>query len=218
MQDKKSMITVAYNLSGALEAVKNGRFVVLVDVIDMSTTIESLLEAGILNIWGAAPVGKGYPYTDPYLIGRIAAKEANDKNAQIFIVAEPRVGTTEERIKRASAVLAGMKDEGQITEEIWPNLGAETAKFTDWQGKLAVVVTDAGGTIYDAVWQQGGRITTVTIARTLKTKGDMVVKKGIRRALDMADGLPITIVAASSNSVEDVLAVHYLAQRFLLDY
>lgn len=218
MQDKKSMITVAYNLSGALEAVKNGRFVVLVDVIDMSTTIEGLLEAGVLNIWGAAPVGKGYPYTDPYLIGRFAAREANEKHTQVFVVAEPRVGTTEERINRASAVLAGIKDEGQTAGGIWPNLGAETAKFTDWRDKLAVVVTDAGGTIYDAVWQQGGRITTVTVARTLKTKGDMVVKKGIERALDMADGLPITLVAASSNSFEDVLAVHYLAQRFLLGY
>lgn len=215
MQDKKSMVTVAYNLSGALEAVSSGRFIVLVDVIDMSTTAEGLYEAGVGKIWGAAPDNKGNPYTNPYRIGRTAAAEAKKEQTQVCVIAEPRVGTEEERRKRAAAVLAGIEDEGCKPAGIWPNLGAETAKFTDWKNKLAVVVSDAGGTIYDAVWQQGGSITTATVARTLNMKGETVINKGIERALEMSAGTPLTLVAASSNSIEDVLAVHYLTQRFL---
>ncbi|PKM89030.1 MAG: hypothetical protein CVU87_06215 [Firmicutes bacterium HGW-Firmicutes-12] len=218
VQNKKSILTIAYNLSGALEAVKLGRFIVLVDVIDMSTTMEGLREAGALKIWGAAPVGKGQPYTNPYLIGRAAAKEATKKNTQVFVIAEPRVGKLEERAERAGGVLAGIKDEGHKVSGIWPNLGAETAKFTNWQDKLAVIVSDAGGTIYDAVWQMGGQITTVTVARTMQMKGSLAAKKGIERAINMAGDSPLTIVAASSNAIEDVLAVQYLAQLYLSNY
>jgi hypothetical protein len=218
IKSKKSIITVAYNLSGAIEAAKMGRFIVLVDVIDMSTTMEGLWEAGALKLWGAAPVGKGQPYTNPYLIGRAAAKEATEKKTQVYIIAEPRVGGLDERVKRAGAVLAGIKDEGHTVGGIWPNLGAETAKFTNWQDKLVVIVTDAGGTIFDAVWQLGGRITTVTVARTMQMKGETAAKKGIQRAITMAGDAPLTLVAASSNALEDILAVQYLAQQFLANY
>lgn len=214
-RDKSSVLTVAYNLSGALEAVKLGRFIVLVDVIDMSTTMEGILEAGAVSLWGAAPVGRGLPYADPLRIGQAAAQEAQEKGAEIVVIAEPRVGSQAERQTRAGAVLAGLKKEGIEPLAIWPNLGAETAKFADWRDKIAIVVSDAGGTIYDAVWQMGGRISTATVARTMQKKGSEVVKSGVERALAMAEGTPLTLVAASSNALEDVLAVQYLAQYIL---
>lgn len=213
--DKISLVTIAYNLSGAIEAVKLGRFIVLVDVIDMSTTIEAVREAGAVGFWGAAPVGKGEPYTNPYLIGQAAAREAKKKSASIVIVAEPRAGSNEERKTRAAGVLAGIEAEGLAVSEIWPNLGAETARLTDWRNKVAVAVTDAGGTVFDAVWQLGGELTTATVARTLKMKGMEPARKGVERALEMAKGRPLTIVAASSNALEDVLAVHCLAQMLI---
>ena len=46
----ESKVAIAYNLSGAVEAVRAGRFVVLVDVIDMSTTLETVREAGACGL------------------------------------------------------------------------------------------------------------------------------------------------------------------------
>ncbi|MCR4442254.1 MAG: hypothetical protein QHH10_08430 [Peptococcaceae bacterium] len=214
-QDRKSLLTVAYNLSGALEAVKMGRFIILVDVIDMSTTLEALEEAGAAGLWGAAPAGKGLPYANPYLVGRAAAREAREKKAKIAVVAEPRAGSNEERKARAADVLAGIEAEGLQASGVWPNLGAETAKLADWRETVAVAVTDAGGTIFDAVWQMGGRVTTATVARTMKMKGAAPAWQGIKRALKMAQGAPLTLVAASGSALEDVLAVQYLAQLIL---
>lgn len=217
LENKKiSHVTVAYNLSGALEAVKLGRFVALVDLIDMSTTLEALREAGAVGLWGAAPWGKEKSFTDPIAIGRAVAQEAKAKNADVVIIAEPRVGSESARISRAEGVLRGLAAENVKAKEILPNLGAETARFTDWRNKTVVAITDAGGTVFDAVWQQQGSLTTVTIARTLKMKGNETALVGIERAFREAQGKPITFVAASSNALEDVLAAHYLAQTALV--
>jgi len=212
------MLTIAYNLSGALEAVKMGRFVILVDVIDMSTTQEALWEAGAKELWGAAPSHKKNPYTDPFLIGRTAARWARENGCQLEIVAEPRAGSWKERRERCADVLAGVAAEGLKVSRIWVNLGAETAKFTDWRDKGVITVSDCGGLIYDAVWQLGGGITTATVARTLQMKGTETARRGLERALQKAQGRPLTLVAASSNALEDVLAVQYLAQLFFAEY
>lgn len=213
--DKKNFLTITYNLSGAVEAVKQGRFIVLVDIIDMSTTLESVREAGAVGFWGAAPTGRGQPYANPCRIGRAAAKEAKAKGASVVVIAEPRAGSDEERRERAADVLAGIDSEGLAVDGIWPNLGAETARLTQWRNKVAVAVTDAGGTIFDAVWQLGGELTTATVARTLLMKAAEPAQKGVERALGMARGRPLTLVAASSNAWEDVLAVQYLAQLIM---
>lgn len=189
----------------------------LVDVIDMSTTAEALLEAGAAKIWGAAPAGKGEPYTNPQLIGRAAALEAIEHDAQIYVLAEPRVGTEEERSKRTAAVLEGIRSTGLEPAGIFPNLGAEAAKFTDWRNHYAVIVTDAGGTVFDAVWQAGGRISTATVARTMQQKGVAPAYQGAARALQQAQGAPLTVVAASGNALEDVLAAHCIAQILLME-
>lgn len=208
-----NFLSIAYNLSGAIEAVKLGRFIVLVDVIDMSTTLEAVMEAGAVGVWGACPTGKEVPYyTNPYLIGREAAREAFEKSAQIEIICEPRVGSEEERLKRAQAVLDGLADEGYARPSLWPNLGAETVKFTEWKNKIVIAITDAGGVIYDAVWQLGGGITTATIARVAGLAGVEPGRRGLKRAFSLSGGKPLSLVGASSNAMEDVLAVHYLAQ------
>lgn len=212
-----SVLTIAYNLSGALEAAQQGRFIVLVDVIDMSTTLEALREAGAVGFWGAAPVPRISSYTNPFLIGQAAAREARDKGAAIEVVAEPRTGTEEERREQAASAIAGIESCGFTVSRVWPNLGAETARLVDWTDKVVVAVTAAGGTIFDAVWQAGGRLTTATVARTAGMKGPEPALRGMRRAREMANGAPITLVAASSNALEDVLAVHYLAQSLLLE-
>ena len=213
--DKRNFLTIAYNLSGAVEAVKQGRFIVLVDVIDMSTTLEAVREAGAVGFWGAAPVGRGQPYANPYLTGRAAARQAKAKGASIVVVAEPRAGSDDERKNRAADVLAGIESEGLAADGIWPNLGAETARLTEWRNKVIIAVTDAGGVIFDAVWQLGGQLTTATVARTFHMKGTEPAYQGVRRALEMSKGRPLTLVAASSNAWEDVLAVQYLAQLFM---
>ena len=91
-------------------------------------------------------------------------------------------------------------------------MGAETAKLADWRNKIVVAVTAAGGTVFDAVWQAGGALTTATVARTLYMKGQEPALKGIRRIMALCAGRPLTLVAASSNALEDVLAVRYLAR------
>jgi hypothetical protein len=212
-----SNVEIAYNLSGAVEAVKRGRFIVLVDVIDMSTTLEAVREAGAASLWGASPAGKNLPYVNPYMIGKMAAREAKEKKLELIIIGEPRCGTKKEREKRAFSVLIGITSEGVQVEEIVPNLGAETAKLLDWTDKVVIAVTDSGGVIFDAVYQLGGSLTTATVARTMKMKGTEAPLKGIERAMAMAGSSPITLVAASSNALEDVLAVQYLAQLMLSD-
>ncbi len=216
-ESERSRLTIAYNLSGALEAVQKGAFIVLVDVINMSTTLEGVREAGAVGIWGACPSSRarGNNLVNPFLIGQRAAREAKDKGAEVVIVTEPRAGSDEERKANAIDVIRGIEAEGLEVKEIWPNLGAETAKFSDWHNKIVIAVTDSGGVIYDAVWQMKGAITTATVARTLGMKGVEPALKGVERAVEMAQNSPITLVAASSNAMEDVLAVHYLAQLFV---
>lgn len=215
MKSRESFLSIAYNMSGALEAARQGRFVVLVDVIDMSTSLEAVLEQGAVKVWGAATDDKKGPFTNPYSIGQIAAREAKTLSAQIVLITEPRFGDNKERRKRAADVLRGIASEGLEVADIVPNMGAETGRLLDWEGKVAIAVTDAGGTIFDAVWQTGGQISTATVARTLGMKGPEPAIKGIERALALAKGLPITLVAASSNAIEDVLAVNYLSQLIL---
>ncbi len=211
-------LKIAYNLSGAVNAVREGQFVVLVDVIDMSTTLETVREAGACGYWGAAPTSKKLPYVNPYFIGRAAAREAKQKAAKLVVLTEPRSGSDEERRTNALAVLAGFEAENMEAEVILPNIGAETGRLIDWQGKIAVAVTDAGGVIFDAVMQLGGSLTTATIARTMRMKGTETSRVGINRALSLAGRSGITLVAASSNALEDVLAVHYLAQLMINEY
>ncbi|MGI6552812.1 MAG: hypothetical protein ACOX37_07205 [Bacillota bacterium] len=89
--------------------------------------------------------------------------------------------------------------------------------MADFQNTVVVAVTNSGGVAFDAAFQAGGTVLTATVARTFGKKGLETAREGAKRALDQACLLTknITFVAASGNSVEDILASQYLAQMAL---
>ncbi|HHZ20610.1 MAG TPA: hypothetical protein GX391_08910 [Firmicutes bacterium] len=210
---------VTADASGAAEAGARGDVVVIVDVIDMSTTAEALWEEGVLEVFGAAVDGCRVPVkVDPEMMGYLAGQAALARSCGVVVVAEPRVATEEERCQRCRLALAGLERAGVRPEGIYPNLGAETVKQFTARNKVALLVTDTGGAAFDAAWQAGATVvTTATVARTMGRRGQSPALAGVQRSLALAkaDGKSITFVAASANSLEDVLAAEYLANLAL---
>lgn len=206
-------IKVLHDASGAAFAASNGDVVVIVDVINMSTTLEAAWEAGAIGVFGASPDKTLAPvFVDPGFVGYFAGCFAKSNNTDIILVTEPRVGTNKERITRASWAIAGVKKAGIENITILPNLGAETIKMADFSRKVVIAVTDSGGVAYDAAFNAGGIVTTATVARSLTKKGLEPLQSGVNRALSLAylKNTGISIVAASSNSLEDVLAANFI--------
>lgn len=214
-------LNLAFNASGAVEGARRGDVVVIVDVIDMSTSAEAVLEAGTLAIFGAAPVGCKAPVNlNPERIGYLAGKKALKHKASLILIAEPRYGDDTERKKRAEAALTGVVRSGAEVGLIIPNIGGEIAKLTDFNEKVALFVTDTGGVAFDAAYNNGApAVLSATIARTPLKKGIEPARAGVLRAIETAVKLNsgITIVAASSNSLEDVLAGEYLMKMILAE-
>lgn len=206
---------VTADASGAAEAGARGDVVVIVDVIDMSTTAEAIWEDGALEVFGAAVDGSRAPVKiDPELMGYLAGKAAIAHDCGVIVVAEPRVATEEERRQRCRSALTGLQKAGVQPEGVYPNLGAESTKNFSAKDKVALLVTDTGGVAFDAAWQAGApAVTTATVARTKGMRGQEPACQGVERArqLAMACGRGISFVAASANSLEDVLAAEYLA-------
>lgn len=207
---------LAFNASGAVEGARRGDVVVVVDVIDMSTSVEVALENGAVAIYGAAPVGCNAPVNlNPDRMGYLAGKTALKYKTQIVVVAEPRYGTEEERRNRAEAALMGVSRTGAEVAAIVPNIGTELDKVADFAGKVALFISDTGGVAFDAAFNNGApAVVTATVTRTAQKKGLEPAKAGIERAIEQArkHNCGITIVAASSNSLEDVLAGQFLIQ------
>jgi uncharacterized protein YggE len=117
--------------------------------------------------------------------------------------------------------LTGLKRAGIEPEGVYPNLGAETIKQFQAANRIGLLVTDTGGTAFDAAIQAGASaVTTATIARTRLKRGIDPARAGVTRAINMAkkSGGGITFVAASANSWEDVLAAEYLANMCLSEF
>lgn len=214
-------MNLAFNASGAVDGARRSDVVVIVDVIDMSTSAEAVLEAGALAVFGASPVGCIAPVNlNPDRIGYLAGKKALKHKTPLIIVAEPRYGDDEERKKRAEAALTGIIRSGAEVESIVPNIGGEITKLIDFNEKVALFVTDTGGVAFDAAYNNGApAVLTATIARTPKKKGMEPARTGILRAIETAAKLNsgITVVAASSNSLEDVLAGEYLMKLIIAE-
>lgn len=211
---------MAADASGAYDAACTGQVVMIVDVIDMSTTLEAAIQAGASLVLGASPTFCRAPVpVNPEAIGRYAARTASDLETDIVLITEPRVGSEAERIKRATAVLRGMQEEGKEPGAICPNLGAETIKLVDFRNKIVVAVSDCGGTAFDAAFNMGASVVTGTVARTFGRTGWENAESAIRRALQVAakENRGLCIVAASSKALEDVLAAQYLAQRAIAE-
>ncbi|GAW91677.1 hypothetical protein [Calderihabitans maritimus] len=209
---------VTANASGAVEAARTGRVVVVVDVIDMSTTLETVLDAGALAVFGASPDGAEAPVpVFPEKIGYAAATLARQHDTEVLVVGEPRLGTDTARLQNASRLIEGIEAAGGVVAGIIPNLGADTGRLADFNGRVVVAVTASGGVVYDAAFNAGGEVITATVARTLKKKGVEPALAGARRAIELArrSGKGIAVVAASSNSWEDVLAAQFIAGSIL---
>lgn len=208
-------VEVINDASGAARAAARGNITVVVDVINMSTTLEAVLEAGAIGVFGASPDETKAPVNvDPENIGFEVGCIAKEKNTEVILITEPRVGTDLQRRRNASRALSGIRRVGLEVIRILPNIGAETVKMANFKNKVVLAVTDTGGVAFDAAYNAGGIVTTATIARTLKMKGVEPAYAGAKRALSLAreKKASISVVAASGNSLEDVLAAKYIAQ------
>jgi len=212
-------LSLTFNASGAVEAARRGDVVIIVDIIDMSTSAEVALESGALAVFGAAPAGSKAPVNlNPDRLGYLAGKTALKYKTQLIIVAEPRYGGEEERRKRSDTALQGIIRSGAVVESILPNIGSEISQLADFQNKVALFISDTGGVAFDAAYNNGApAVITATVARTPGKKGVASALAGIERALELSEkfNCGISVVAASSNSMEDVLAGKYLMQLIL---
>lgn len=210
---KEKRIFYASDASGAERAARAGLAVLVVDLIDMSTTLECALEAGALAVWGASPDGARPPVTvNPEQVGILAGRQARELGAGVVLVAEPRVGSEAERLERCGSVVKGLAKAGASLETVFPNLGRQTAALAEFQGRVVIAVTESGGVAFDAALQAGGTVATGTVARTLQKKGREPALVAARRALRLAEGKKgVAVVAASSNAWEDVLAARFIA-------
>jgi len=212
------VVMVTANASGAVKAAQNGDVVAIVDIIDMSTTLETALEAGALEVFGACPDGLTVPvFVCPERIGAAAGSLAVKTGADVIIISEPRSATEELLRERCASVIRGIKNAGARVASIVPNIGAETANVVDFDKTVVVAVTNSGGVAFDAAFQAGADVFTLTVARTLGMKGHEPADKGIERvcACALERRKDITLVAASGNALEDILAAQYLAQRII---
>lgn len=202
-----------------MEGARRGDVVVIVDIIDMSTSAEVALESGALAVFGAAPTGCKAPVNvNPDRMGYLAGKTALKYQTQLVIVAEPRYGGEEERKKRAETALMGVARSGAEVSLIVPNIGSEIGKLVDFNGKVVLIISDSGGVAFDAAYNSGApAVITATITRTPLKKGIDSVRSGMERAIELAkkNNCGVTITAASSNAMEDVLAGQFLTQYLI---
>lgn len=218
--DRDKKIIVGSDASGARDAARAGLLVMIVDVIDMSTTLESAIDAGAYAVLGCSPDYAAPPVeVVPERIGREACRLSRECGGDIIIVAEPRSGSEDERRARCQKVMREIEREKGIVKAVLPNLGAETPKLLDMQNRVVVAVTDSGGIAYDAAFQVNPRVITGTVARTYKQKGMEPAFTATRRALRLLDrnDRGIAVVAASRNSMEDVIAAQFIANLLLQD-
>ncbi|MGI6066557.1 MAG: hypothetical protein ACOYI2_08710 [Bacillota bacterium] len=206
-------VEMSCDASGAVQAARKGYIVVVVDVISMSTTIEAALEEGALAVFGASPDQARAPvFLNPEKIGYDAGILARKKGTELIMVAEPRVGSKKDRITASSLAFRGVQQSGAADPLVLPNLGADTVKMANFKGRVVLAVTGSGGVAFDAVYNAGGTVLTATIARTMKMKGHVPALVGAKRVLCEArkKKTGISVVAASSQSLEDVLAACYI--------
>lgn len=209
------IIGYSTDASGARQAALENHIVVIVDIIDMSTTLEGALEAGAIKVFGASPDNVKAPVpVNPFNIGRKAGQLARQFKVPVIIVSEPRFGTHQARLAACPSLINGLYAAGITKYVVVPNLGASTAQLVDFKNTIVIAVTNSGGVAYDAAYTAGAKCTTATIARTMNRKGLEPARQGIERALSLAKIFKrnITFVAASSHSPEDVLGAQLLSQ------
>ncbi len=216
--EKLKRIVISSDASGAWQAAREGMLVMIVDVIDMSTTLESALDAGALAVMGCSPDYTRAPVeVNPEQIGQKAARLARENHTGIILVAEPRSGSESDRMARCQKVLRGIENERGLVEAVLPNIGAETPRMADMKNRVVVAVTDTGGVAYDAAFLISERVITGTVARTLAQKGMQPALTAVHRAKNLIreSDTGIAVIAASRNSMEDMLAAQFIANLLL---
>ena len=202
-----------------MQAAQREDVVVIVDVVDMSTTAESVLDDGALIVLGASPDQISAPVAvNPQKIGYQAGEIALNNNTEVIIITEPRFAKPEKRLEKTKMVREGIKKTGVQLGPILPNIGTQINRFANFKDKVVVIVSNSGGVAFDAAYNQGAvEVITATIVRTALKKGINPLKAGANRAIEAAQkyAAGITIVAASSNSYEDVLAVDKIAKEII---
>ncbi len=212
-------VMLTSNASGAVESAKLGYVVMIVDIIDMSTTLEALMDAGAASVFGASPDNATPPVSiNPESIGYIAGSKAQQLGRDIVVVAEPRIGSDRDRQKNITRVRRGIQQSGAKMGALVPNLGAETPGLLDVSGRVVIAATGTGGVAYDAALTAGApAVITGTVARTPFKRGTQPAKDSAQRALALAKKLDtgIAVVAASGNSLEDILAAEYIVKLIM---
>lgn len=215
-------LNISSNPSGAAAAARQGNVVMIVDVIDMSTTAEAALEAGAINVLGASPDQNEAPVTvNPEKIGYIAGKKAVKHDTEIIIAAEPRLISEENKQNRLDGiqyVIKGINRSGAEVQKVISNIGKEVCEVADFSKKIVVVVSAAGGVAFDAAFNYGApEVITGTVARTNKKWGDQPAKLAAERAINTASKFKtgISIIASSSNAMEDIMAAEYIEKEIL---
>jgi hypothetical protein len=206
-------IMMDMNASGAMRAALRGDVVLVVDVIDMSTSAEALLEQNPLALFGASLDNSRPPVAvNPWNIGKLAGEIAISNGVDVVVVAEPRLGD-EKRKASIAQLLAGIKYSGADHRGPFPNIGAELGRHVDAAGQVVVIASATGGVAWDTAFLHGAALVlTGTIARTIGKKGAAPAELAASRALEAAlrHSADISVIAASGNSLEDILASQYI--------
>ena len=161
-------LDIAYNASGAVRAAKRGDVVMVVDIIDMSTTAEAALDGGAVAVWGASPDDTSAPVAvNPAQIGYRAGQKAVKEDTQVILITEPRFGSREEKTANNQFVLVGINRSRARLGAVLPNIGTEITEFADFANKVVVIASQTGGVAFDAAYNGGAaKVVTGTIVRT----------------------------------------------------
>lgn len=211
--EKLPRVILTTDASGAQKAAREGMLVMIVDIIDMSTTLESAIDAGAFAVFGASPDHTKAPVElAPEKVGREAGRLAKENGLDIILIAEPRVGSDAERLDRCRKVIKGIESQKAVIERVLPNAGAEVYKLCDFKNRVVVAVSDTGGVAYDAAFLFARKVFTGTVARSMAKKGIEPALSAVNRVFHdyKAADSGIAVVAASKNSQEDILAARFI--------
>lgn len=153
----------------------------------------------------------------PRAVGVRAAELARKHDTDAVVVAEPRVGSEDERFVRVRPILEALEAEG-VRYEVVPNQGAELPSLAELAGRVVVMVSTTGGTAFDAALLAGApAVTFATTARVAGKPGWEITEVGAVRAITLADerDRDISVVAASANSADDCLAAFEVARAII---
>jgi hypothetical protein len=206
---------------GAAACAQLGFITVIIDVIDMSTSLEACRYLGASLILGASPVKVNCPVrVDPAKVAGYALKYALENDKEILVVTEPRHGKEWDRQENAAEIISIITNGGGKISAVVPNIGGEIGQLAEIKDRVVIGVTATGGTAFDAAFNilEDQRVTTATVARIKGQNSHQLISSTLCRITNQAltNNTGVAFIAASRNSMEDILAAQYLAQQLTL--